>query len=139
MTETVPTPDDRPNKDWLQVWYGNCHSNIQWAKGQSWNAVQWSVLLLAAISAASKEYAAVCVWTVFAILIAMASTCWLFDLHSYARRERETASRLVKPLKEVDIYLPKKRVDSNHLRLLVVRVAVVIGAAIATICLVLKG
>ena len=139
--ETEPTPDARPNKDWLQVWYTNCHSNIQWAKGQSWNAVQWSILLLAAIFAASKTYTAipVCIWIAFTVVLAGVSAWWFIDLHQFAQRERNTALNLVKPLEELEQYIPKRRGDPHHLGLLVVKIIVTISAAIVTIVQMIIG
>ena len=139
--QSAPTSDSRPNKDWLQIWYKNCHSDIQWAKGQSWNAVQWSVVLLAAVFAASQTYTVIpaCVWVLFTIAIAAVAIWWSLDLHIFARRTRDTAFGLIKPLRELELYLPKRSADPHHLFLLIARITVLVSAAVVTVIQILRG
>jgi Flp pilus assembly protein TadB len=135
MSSELGPHDPRPNKDWIQIWFQMTQSNIQWAKGQSWNAVQWTVLLIAALFAASVQYTAIsaCVWVIGALIIAAVSTWWQIDLHLFARSARLTSEGLISSLKERDEYLPKRSGDTHHVTLLVVRIILVWAGAALTI------
>lgn len=128
------TEDPRANKDWLQAWFGTTHSDLQWSKAQSWNAVQWSILLIGAFFAGSQQYKTIprAVWVVFTLGIAALSTWWLIDLHSFAKSAREASEKIVASLEERNYYLPRRSKDQHHKKLLVAKIAVVVIAAVVS-------
>ncbi len=129
------TSDQRHNKDWLQIWYQNAHSDLQWAKGQAWNALQWTMIVLAAVFAGSRAYTriATCTWIVFAVIIGLVSVWWQIDLHLFARSTRLASESIVAPLQARADLLPKRVFDQHHVMLLIVRVAIVVAAATVTV------
>lgn len=126
--------DPRSNKDWIQIWYQLAHSDLQWAKGQSWNGVQWSVLLLAAVFAASRERLPIPVWAWYLLtaFLALAGGWWQLDLHDFAKQTRKASEGLVKDLAERPAMLPSRPRDPHHVRLLIIRLLVILGAALIT-------
>jgi hypothetical protein len=126
--------DPRPNKDWLQVWFQLDQANLQWAKGQSWNAVQWTLILVAAVFAGSTQYTAIgsAAWIAAALALGAVSTWWQIDLHFFAKHARSSSEKIVAVLTERDEYLPKRGADRDHIALLVVRLALVWASIIVT-------
>jgi hypothetical protein len=120
--------DPRADKEWLRDWWKQQQSNIQWAKSQGWNSVQWCVALIGAIWLASREYTAIrwCwIWGDLVILVALIGTWWQYDLHGFARSSRRASEGLLADYTPRKLYLPERDDDRDHFKLLRVRLAVV--------------
>ena len=120
--------DDRPNKDWLQIWYKDCGENVRWAKSQSWNAVQWTFALLGAVLVGAKNYkvASPLVWAIFASFVCLGTLLWLMALHNAASKERDTGEKIAKYLSERATYLPGKSGDYEWI--LFAKIVLLVGA-----------
>ncbi len=127
--------DRRDNKDWLQIFYQVAHSDIQWAKGQSWNATQWTLLLFGAVFVASRHLDRSGYWWLvgFVAVIGLGACVWLWQLHLFAAEARNTSERILGVLPERATYLPPRlSSDPDHLYLLGYRWIVIVAAAVIT-------
>lgn len=127
---------DSDDDKWLQLRYTSAHSDIQWAKGQSWSGLQWTIVLIAAIYWASTNYSHVArwVWPLFVGLATLVSVWWQIDLHYYTKRTRAAAKVLEAGLDKRHPEVMVNRVfDRDHLGLLLARLVVIVSAAAATV------
>ena len=128
--------DNSPNQpiadaDWRRLWFEIAHDDIQWAKGQSWQALQWTTILLAAVATSSKEFSGIppCVFTACVVVICAVSVFWLIDLHAFAKKGRSVAADIAKTVVGSDQYLKPRTFDPNHVLYLVARIAIVLAAS----------
>jgi hypothetical protein len=123
------------DKEWMLAFYATLHSDMQWAKGQGWNAVQWTVLLQAALYAGYNEFTAIswAVWAVASVLLTALSCWWLGDLHRFAKATRDSCELLLEQnAKEERASLrPRRGDDPDHTGLFRAKVAVVVSAGVA--------
>ncbi len=133
MSPEPPKPPD----DWAKIWFQNAHSDMRWAKEQSWRALQWAVVLFAALAAAASKLPDLptTLFVILALCVAIIAIYYLLDLHWFGRRSRETSERLVREIPGRAEFLPKRHTDPHHYALFVVRIAVVIAALVMTLLL----
>ena len=120
-------PDNNtPTDDWQQL-----VSDVRWAKEQGWKVLQWTVLLQAAIYAASTQIGEVPVWVYFVLtlIVAFAASAYLIDLHIFAKKSRTEA------LTVLPDYVPwgHSRKRGHHAPYLSLQLAVVVGATIIVV------
>jgi hypothetical protein len=127
--------------EWRRTLFVSLHADIQWAKGQSWNAIQWTLILLAALYTGWREYGAVHtgVWAVAVILIAYWSLKWLDSLHTFAQEARDYSERILKDT-AVREFLPQRlSEDPNHLFLFYGKFWIIFVAATITFYQICEG
>ncbi len=118
--------DTLPNQEWRRACFDLQQSNIQWAKGQSWNSVQWSLLLFGAIFAV-KGSAPEWLLGAYIGLIVLANFGWQIGLHCFAKSSRDWSEALAASVRD---YLPPRRhTNPDHIELLVARILAIVGAA----------
>jgi hypothetical protein len=121
-----------PPDDWVKIWYQTAHSDIRWAKEQGWRALQWTVVLLAGLVAAARQIGSI-PQQVFLILIFTVAAFAIFyqaDLHKFAKHSRSITEGVLKKVPGRKENLPKRKFDPDHRLYLIVRIAVILGAAV---------
>jgi hypothetical protein len=123
------TDSTEPDADWLRLWYGVFHSDLQWAKDRSVQSVRFAVLLVGAL-VASKRYAAfgnVSVpWYIAMVVATGIVAAWhVYDLHRFAARARCGYVRILDKLRDHGHYVPRPGWDPNHLAHLFVKLGII--------------
>ena len=134
-----PEPDrstlktDAEADEFRRVWYENSHADIRWSKEQAWKALDGTVILLAAIAAASVslKWVPFCVFAGMILLAAGLAVIYLLDLHYSAVKSRKWCHDIIRDVK-FDRPLPERRFDPEHVLYLAVRIMIVIGAGVLT-------
>lgn len=127
----VLPPSAEPTDEWRRTWFQNAHSDMRWAKEQGWRALQWILLLLAGMTAAQSQLPALpkALFEALIVLSGVIGAWYLWDLHKFGQSSRDTAEGLVKDVPGRDDYLPRRSKDPHHVRLLIVRLIISLGAA----------
>ncbi len=89
--------------EWEKLQYQNSISDIRWAKEQSWKAIQWIILLFAAISGlALKLKNEKVLIEILSIFVAGIACYYLIDLYNFARKTRNGIAKYKEHSKGID-------------------------------------
>src|SRR5579859_2015483 len=122
--------------EWCRIWYDAAHSDIQWAKGRGWAALQSLVVLQGAFVAVKHAQWVVNLdaLVILAAVAAIVASVYLVDLHRVARNSRVIADRILDDVQGYQYYLGKPRArDRHHVFYLLVKLLIVGAATTLTV------
>jgi hypothetical protein len=123
------------DSDWKKLLVELAWSDIRWAKEQGWKVLQWSIVLLAAVYAASRQLQdiPVGVYILFVVAIGFIAVWYLVDLHTFAKDSRDRFRTLAEGVSELSDVLSPSGFDPDHKLYLAVQILVVSAAAIVLV------
>lgn len=126
---------------WRLACYHEAENDIRWAKERASSVVNWSVLLLGAIAAASDDFRERGLLLGFGLILGGVAIFWLWDLHRFAAKARNRVHgekqhkdgpvvlRLLPTKEEMpEVYPVTREKGRDHPGHLIAQVAVVVVA-----------
>jgi hypothetical protein len=138
MSDTNHNTTEVPKDEWLLLLYEQSHSDIRWAKEQSWRVVNWALLLFAANLGIHKYLSnfSVLYFGLLDAAVAIIAVVYLADLHNFAHCSRSNGLKIEKQVPGLDGFLKRRDTDRNHIVYFVVKITVVlVSLVIAVIAL----
>ena len=130
-TPAAPDAAEEANLDvWLRDQYKIFHSDLQWAKDRSFQAVRLAVLLIAGLVAANRYYSfgTNVSPTVFVILIlatGLVIALHVLGLHRFAAAQRDGYLKILARYPAFAKFVPVRGPDRHHIKYLVAGIAVI--------------
>jgi hypothetical protein len=129
VTATPQTGEEHID-EWLRVQYKIFHSDLQWAKDRSVEAVRFVVLLVAGLVAAHRYYSfgTNVSSTLFVVLIAVTGVtiAWhVYGLHRFATTQRNSYLKILARYPVFSQFVPPRGWDRHHLQHLIAKLAII--------------